>query len=268
MENKIDEELREVLEGIDALKDSEVYKKINDVARSKYQQVEEKQTLDRIKYNTRNPRRLLEETLLKKGVLNNFFSKDAIVYRNVELTNGLITILYLIYSGEKPSMDIVKKSDRIYELTLNHLENFDNKINKPEITRQLYEKSKKLTMSKDAKKTRKKIREKINKIDVKYVGFTSENGAFTQSPNTLFSAVSAVHAGREVILPEDVIRSYRTILKLINTDLSKIPLPPDKTDEEINQELDSLGSYKGKTYRQIADELYQAALKEHNLEET
>ena len=59
MENKIDEELREVLEGIDALKDSEVYKKINDVARSKYQQVEEKQTLDRIKYNTRNPIRLL-----------------------------------------------------------------------------------------------------------------------------------------------------------------------------------------------------------------
>jgi len=216
----MDGELKEILDEIDALKDSEVYKKIPEIARMDDVDNVDKMTIKRAKYNCRNPRRLIEETLLKKGLFKNYLSRDYVVYRNVELTNGLIIMLY-----------------------------------------------KKVSMNKKAKKINKEISKKLDQIDVRYVGFTSINGALTLSSFRLFSAVSAVLGGRDVILPEDVFRAYRTILKLINTDLSKIPLPPDKTDEEINQELDSLGSYKGKSYREIADRLYQATLEEYNLEE-
>ena len=139
----MDGELKEILDEIDALKDSEVYKKIPEIARMDDVDNVDKMTIKRAKYNCRNPRRLIEETLLKKGLFKNYLSRDYVVYRNVELTNGLIIMLYVAYTNRQLSIDLVRKCDSIYDSVLINLDNFDNPDQRPFLSREFYEKIKK-----------------------------------------------------------------------------------------------------------------------------
>ena len=248
------DEVDQVLKEIEGLKDSENYRKLFEVIKSDSVEGE-----NCSKWGMKQPRAVLEDTLLKKGFFGHLLSRDTIKYvHKVEL---LSLILYLYYSqkSEKLLLEDIKKIFNIYERVLLYAEDFDRYIETPAPTQGFYEKLKKVKWSNEAREVKEKIFSKWE--DVTCEAFRNGRGKGINKLWTIefalnyISASRAVNQGRDEILAIDVIKSWETYLKLIFTDITKIGVAVDKTDEELDKEFEKLGTYKGVAYKDILNKM-------------
>ncbi|MGB9979520.1 hypothetical protein [Methanobacterium sp.] len=103
------------------------------------------------------------------------------------------------------------------------LDDFDKPINFQPPDEEFYKKLKKIKWDKTAKKLFVKIRKIRRHIAVVRWGTKSSTfGSGEYFALIFFAACNAVNPGRDKILPEDIVISYKTYLKLLNTDISKL----------------------------------------------
>ena len=103
------------------------------------------------------------------------------------------------------------------------LNDFDKSVNFHPPDEEFYKKLKEIKWDKQGKKLFKKILG--IRTDITFVRWGSGTDVFRSGDNfalTLLAACNAVHHNRNMMLKEDVILAYKTYLKLLNTDISKL----------------------------------------------
>ncbi|SCG84770.1 putative protein [Methanobacterium congolense] len=157
---------------------------------------------------------------------NHFFSlkKDLILFEHFSEISAFLLPLYYMCLGRKFTHGDVKAfyDARIDERLVFLLDEFDEPLNVPKPTPEFFKKLKKLQwQDKKTKKLYDNLREllvyagKGFHIDNKLMDFQVRERIFLLS----LMACSAVVGGRDRINLDDVVRAYRTYLKLLKTDL-------------------------------------------------
>ncbi|MBI5680403.1 MAG: hypothetical protein HZC47_05890 [Methanobacterium sp.] len=215
------EGLKEVVEGILSLVDSEVYEKL-------VHGVPNDPLMDSGDYDEPSELIKIASKNMSKFPLNIPFT-PLIVAKQVLLPYTFVSDIYCIRLGRQFSKEELynvcygEMAARILLL----LENFDSKQETPQPTKEFF---KKLGKVKWQDKKAKKLFNGLHEIGYMSV-FNNWKGAGGRTPiftNTekafilLLSGCSAVIDGRDKISTYDIIKAHRTYFKLINTDISKL----------------------------------------------
>jgi len=206
------------------------------------------------------PRNLLDEAILK----NDKF-KSRTIRKKIHKEHPLLLKLLIngVYQTQKDphfyNVDDLKRIFTVYENILVSFEDFDVTQDFRPLTVGLYQLLNRVRWSKEGKKIRDRfMNERSNKTQLAYGG-----GKLGKEYNNLgyiwriergvdfITACHAAEAGRDEILPEDVLVAWRTYLKLLHTDLTKIGLPRTMTREEVEEQIKSFGSYNGINFMEL-----------------
>jgi hypothetical protein len=103
------------------------------------------------------------------------------------------------------------------------LDDFDEPVNFQPPDKNFYQKLKKIKWNNGGKKLFWKLYDIRGAINLRRWG--TETDVFESGENfalTFLAACNAVHQDRDKMLEDDVVRAYKTYLKLLNTDISKL----------------------------------------------
>jgi hypothetical protein len=214
------EGLKDVLDNVLSLMDSEVYDRVYKA--SKMDPKEMTSYIDTTDDLLKLRQVKLASEVLKKPPLYIASLTGVIVATHFQALFVFIGGIHYAYAQKKLAHDSTVKEHAILERLMSLLDDFDEpgEFQKPD--KEFYQKLKKIKWN----KTGKKLFNKINGIrgDIAYVRwgpsstfYTGENFALT-----FLAACNAVHHNRDRMLKEDVIIAYKTYLKLLNTDISKL----------------------------------------------
>jgi len=214
------EGLSEVIDGVLSLKDSEVYERV--YKNSKKDPKEMTSYIDTVDDLLELKQVKIASEVLKKPPLYIASLTGVIVATHFEALFVFIGGIHYAYAQKKLNRNSTVKEHAILERLMSLLDNFDKpeEFQKPD--KEFYQELKKIKWDKTGKKLFKKLSDL--KFEVQFeTGYgsstfrTGENFALT-----FLAACNAVHQGRNKILPEDIIVAYKTYLKLLNTDISKL----------------------------------------------
>ena len=217
------EGLKEVLDGVQSLMDSEIYDKVYEVSEidpeemsSYIDTADELLELRQVK--------LASEVLKEPSLYMPSFFTDTIIFSHFKATfAGLIPEIYYAYSQKKLNHNATVKEHAILERLMSLLDDFDKPINFQPPNEEFYQKLGKIKWDKQGKKLFVKILKIRRHIAVVRWGTKSSTfGSGEYFALIFFAACNAVHQGIDKILPEDVVIAYKTYLKLLNTDISKL----------------------------------------------
>ena len=215
------ENLQDVLEGVQALMNSEIYDKVYDATKTKVRQLGGNETVEDL---LEFPQVKLATKVLKEVPFYLPPLTDVIVSSQFIATVSMIDFITYAYKQADLSQKDLNKNHSILECLMSLLDNFDKPVNFHSPDEEFYKKLKEIRWDKQGKK----LFNKINGIreDIAYVrwGPSSTFGTGEGFALTFLAACNAVNQGRSKILPEDMAVSYRTYLKLLNTDISKLDI--------------------------------------------
>ncbi len=213
------EGLKEVLVCVQALMDSDIYEniyeasnlgeEIGDFSPPSIEYLLERYRQDR--YSSK---------ILKNPSLNLF--TDNIIFSHYIAITNMIEIINYVYKKFKLSLRDLDKQHAVLEKLMSLLSNFDRPVDFQPPDEEFYKKLKSIEWDKEGKKLHKKIYDILYHLnDVRFEGSaTFSNGEYFAM--TFLAACSAVKHNRDKILPEDVVMGYKTFLKLLNTDITKL----------------------------------------------
>ncbi len=214
------EGLKEVLDGVQALMDSEVYDKVY-----KASNLGEKIgnfSPPSVEYLLEHYRQdKYASNVLKNPTLNLF--TDNIIFSHYLATWGTIGFVNYVYKGSKLSLNDLDLQHTVLERLMSLLYDFGKPINFQPPDEEFYKKLKNIKWDKQAKKLYKKILIIIR--DITLVRWGTKSSTFGNGEHrllTFLAACNAVNQGRDNILPKDVAVAHRTHLKLLNTDITKL----------------------------------------------
>jgi hypothetical protein len=215
------EGLKEVLDGVQALMDSEVYDKVYEASEkdpeemtSYIESVDELLKLRQVK---------LASEVLKDPPLYISSLTGVIISSHFQATFAFIGGIHYAYAQRRLSRTSTVKEHDILERLMALLDDFDKPVNFQPPDEEFYKKLKDIKWD----KTAKKLFGKIDRIrgDIATVRWGTKATTFGNGENrllTFLAACNAVNQGRNEILSEDVVVAYKTYLKLLNTDISKL----------------------------------------------
>jgi hypothetical protein len=214
------EGLKDVLDGVQSLMDSEVYDKVYNA--SKMDPKEMASYIDTVDDLLKLRQVKLATGVLKDPPLYLPFLTDVIISTHFNATFSLISGVDYAYAQKKLGHESTVKEHAILERLMSLLDDFDRpgEFQKPD--EEFYQKLKKIKWN----KTGKKLFNKINGIrgDIAYVRWGPSSTFYTGEgfALTFLAACNAVNQEKDKILPEDMVVAYKTYLKLLNTDISKL----------------------------------------------
>ena len=215
------EGLNEVVNCVIGLSDSEIYKKVYETTKTKEgklggnETVEDLLELPQVKYATK---------VLKDPPLYVAFLTGVIISSHFIGTVSMIDFITYAYKQEDLSQNDLSKNHSILERLMSLLNNF-NTVNEYKVPdEEFYKKLKQIKWDKAGKKLFKGMSDLKFEVSFEMFGtsFSTPFGTGEDFALTFLAACNAVNQGRNKILPEDVVIAYRTYLKLLNTDISKL----------------------------------------------
>ena len=214
------EGLDEVINGILNLKDSKVYEKVYKASLKDPKEMTS--YIDTVDDLLKLRQVKLASEVLKKPPLYIASLTGVIVATHFEALFAFIGGIHYAYAQKKLGHDSTVKEHVILERLMSLLDDFDKpgEFEKPD--KEFYQNLKKIKWD----KTGKKLFWKLSNIraDIQYDKWGSTD-VFRSGENfalTFLAACNAVHHDRDRILKEDMIKGYKTYLKLLNTDISKL----------------------------------------------
>ena len=162
---------------------------------------------------------------LRDPILNIYPLTDVIIFPKYCAVTGILKFIDYAYTGKKLSIEDLDRHQIILERLMVFLYDFDElkKFKSPD--EEFYRKLRKIKRDKIAKKLLGGL-EFIRRDVLRRNGFKN-NSTFWVGETFLLdylAACSAVHQNRDEISMEDVIIAYKTYLKLLNTDISKLDI--------------------------------------------
>lgn len=214
------EGLKDVLDSVLNLMDSEIYEKVYEASNlgekiGDFAPPSAEYLLNRYRQNK------YSSTILKNPTLNLF--TDNIIFSHYLATTGMIGFINHAYKGHKLSLNDLDKQHIILERIMSQLDDFDKLEDYQSPDEEFYQKQKNIKWKKEGKS----LFEEIHKIrrDIKVVRWGTKSTTFSNGENyylIFLTACSAVKHQRNEIVAEDVVVAYKTYLKLLNTDISKL----------------------------------------------
>jgi len=214
------ESLDEVIEGLLSLKDSEVYERV--YKNSKMDPKEDSSYIDTVDDLMKLEQVKLASEVLKNPPLYLPPLTDVIISTHFNALFGLIREIDYAYAQKKLNHKNTVKEHTILERLISLLDNFNKPGDFQKPNKEFYQKLRKIKWD----KTGKKLFWKLSNIraDIQYDRWGSGTDVFGSGENfalTFLAACNAVHHNRDRMLKEDIIMTYKTYLKLLNTDISK-----------------------------------------------
>ena len=214
------EGLKEVLDGVQSLMDSEIYDKSYEASNlgeeiGNFSPPSKEYLLEHYRQDR------YASNVLKNPPLNLF--TDNIIFSYYLATWGTIEGVNYVYKKHKLSLSDLDLQHAVLERLMSLLDNFDKPLNFQPPDEEFYKKLKNIKWDKTAKKLFGKIHRIYRNIAV--VKWVSDSSTFGNGEHHLLvflAACNAVNQGRNKILPEDVVVANRAHLKLLNTDISKL----------------------------------------------
>ena len=215
------EGLNEIIKGILNLKDSKIYERFYEASLKDPNEM-------RTYIDTVDDLLELRQVKLATGVLKDPplylpFLTDVIISTHFNATFSLISGIDYAYAQKKLGHESTVKEHGVLERLMSLLDNFDKfgEFQKPD--KEFYQKLKKIKWNKTGKKLFWKLYDIRGAINLRRWG--TETDVFESGENfalTFLAACNAVHNDRDKMLKEDVVRAYKTYLKLLNTDISNL----------------------------------------------
>ncbi len=218
------EGLNEVINGILSLKDSEIYEKAYED--SKMDPKEDSAYIDTVDDMLNLRQVKLVSEVLKTPPLYITFLTDVIITTHAEATFGLIRVVDYAYIQKKLNHKDTVREHALLERLMSLLDDFDKPGDFEKPDKEFYQKLKKIKWEKPGQKLYKKLSKLKFKIQL-VIFRTSDPTTFESGENfalTFLAACNSVNHNRDTILKEDMIIAYKTYLKLLNTDISKLDL--------------------------------------------
>jgi hypothetical protein len=216
------EGLKEVLDDVQSLMDSEVYGRMY---KASEKDPEEKSSyIDTVDDLLKLRQVKLASEILKEPPLYIAFLTGVIIFSHFKaIFGGLIRVIDFVYAQRKLNHKDTLREHAILERLMSLLDDFDKPKDYQAPDEEFYQKLKKIKWDKQGKKLFKKI-DRI-RGDVAVVRWVSDSSTFGNGENyslTFLAACNAVNQNRSKILPEDVVVAYRTYLNLLDTDITKL----------------------------------------------
>ena len=215
------EGLNEVIDGILSLKDSKVYERT--YKNSKMNPEEDSSYIDTTDDLLKLRQVKLASEVLKKPPLYIPSLTGVIVATHFEATYGLIREVDYAYIQKKLNHEDTVKEHAILERLMSLLDDFDKPGGFEKPDKEFYQKLKKIKWDKMGKKLFYRLSNILTAIQVDKWG--TDSSTFGTGENfalTFLAACNAVNQCRNKILPEDMIKAYKTYLKLLDTDITKL----------------------------------------------
>lgn len=214
------EGLNEVLDDVLALMDSEVYDKSYEASNlgeniGNFSPPSKEYLLEHYRQDR------YASNVLKNPPLNLF--TDNIIFPHYLATWGTIEGINYVYKKHKLSLKDLNLQQTVLERLMSLLDDFDKSINFQPPDEEFYKKLKDIKWD----KTAKKLFGKIDRIrgDIANVRWGTKSSTFGNGENftlIFLAACNAVNQSRDKIVSEEVVLAYKTYLKLLNTDISKL----------------------------------------------
>ncbi len=212
--------LKEVLDCVQSLMDSEVYDKVYEASNlgeeiGNFSPPSVEYLLEHYRQDR------YASNVLKNPSLNLF--TDNIIFSHYLATSGTIGDVNYVYKGSKLSLNDLNLQHTVLERLMSLLDNFDKPVNFQPPDEEFYKKLKDIKWDKTAKKLYGKIHRIYRNIAV--VRWVSDSSTFGNGEHrllTFLAACNAVNQGRDKISSEDVVVAHKTYLKLLDTDISKL----------------------------------------------
>ena len=216
------EGLNEVVNGVIGLSDSEIYKKVYETTKTKEGKLGGNETVEdllefpQVKYATK---------VLKDPPLYVASLTGVIISSHFIGTVSMIDFITYAYKQEDLSPNDLNKNHSILERLMSSLNNFNtvNEYKAPD--EEFYKKLKQIKWDKTGKKLFKGMSDL--KFEISFEIFRSGFSSFGTGEDfalTFLAACNAVNQSRNKILPEDMVIAYKTYLKLLDTDISKLEM--------------------------------------------
>ena len=148
---------------------------------------------------------------------------DVIISTHFNAIFGFISGIDYAYAQKKLDHESTVKEHDIMERLMSLLNDFNKPGEFQPPDKEFYQKIRKIKWNKQGKKLFFELSSIIT--DIMYDKWGSGTDVFGSGENftlIFLAACNAVNQGRDKILPEDVVVAYRTYLKLLDTDISKL----------------------------------------------
>ncbi len=216
------ESLKEVLEGVQSLMDSEVYDKVYEASNlgeeiGNFSPPSVEYLLEHYRQDK------YASSVLKNPPLYISSLTGVIIFSHYLATSGTIEGVNYVYKGSKLSLNDLDLEHAVLERLMSLLDDFDKPVDFQPPDEEFYKKLKDIKWD----KTAKKLFGKINRIrgHIAVVKWVQDASTFGNGENRLLvflAACNVVNQHRDKILPEDVLIAYKAYLKLLNTDIRKL----------------------------------------------
>lgn len=214
------EGLKGVLDDVQSLMDSEIYERVYKA--SKMDPKETSAYIDTVDDLLKLRQVKLASEVLKNPPLYISSLTGVIVATHFKAIFGLIREIDYAYTQKKLGHKDTVKEHAILERLMSLLDDFNKPGEFQTPDNEFYKKLKEIKWDKQGKKLHKKIYDILYHLnDVRW----GEASTFSNGENfalTFLAACNAVNQNRNKILPEDVVIAYKTYLKLLNTDITKM----------------------------------------------
>lgn len=216
-------ELDETIDRILSLQESEIYEELYGIVRTKTNKLLVNETLDDLfefpqyKYATK---------ILKKPPLYLPPFTDLIEAGHFIMTFSMIGFIIYTYKRKYKTPKDLKRNFQILERLMSSLNHFNTTKDYKVPDETYYKKLKQIKWNNQGKKLFKKLDDVKSKIMIDR-GWGTASSTFETGEMfmlTFLAACNAVNHQRNTMLPEDVIMAYKTYLKLLNTDISRLEL--------------------------------------------
>ena len=215
--------LKEILDGVQSLMDSEIYEKVYEASNlgeaiGNFSAPSRETLMERYRQD-----RHAMNVLKDPPVYSPSLFTDTIISTHYLAVTGIIGFINYAYKQSKLSFGDLDNQHLLLEHLMCFLGDFDKPINFPPPDEEFYTKLKKIKWNKQAKKLFGKIRNiRYHIKDVRWGGKSSTFDTTEYFAINFLAACNSVNQGKNKILPEDVIVANRTYLKLLNTDITKL----------------------------------------------
>ena len=219
--------LKEVIERIKDINNSEIHEMFYKASKNKDRwglELDSKaDELLQVKYANK---------ILKTPIIYKPPKTDVIIRRNFYSAFLLINWIYWIHNP-KTNDTGYDEQIKILESLMISLDDFDKIESFKEPNEEFYKKLKNTTWDNNGKNLCEELNNTHGHIVFEKLGIRKGRSIYLTEEYTItfFAACNAVNQGRDKILPEDIVKAYKTYFKLLNTDISIL----DAYDK-INQE--------------------------------
>lgn len=213
--------LKDVFDDVLALLDSEIYDKVYRAGQKN--PVEMTSYIDTVDDLLRLRQVKLASEILKNPPLYVASLTGVIIITHFQALFAFIGGIHYAYAQKKLNRNSTVKEHTILEHLMSLLDDFDTSVNFQPPDEEFYKKLKDIKWDKQGKKLFGKIdRIRGNIATVRWGSTSSTFGTTENFALTFLAACNVVNQNRNKMLKEDVVTAYKTYLKLLNTDITKL----------------------------------------------